>query len=301
MTAFKIGDQKTNAAITNGALNVRVIGTTFYPEVTNFAGLPTASDYSGKVYLCKEAQGTYWLLTKKPAGLYISNGTVWSYAGNTISMFDDTSFQIYDNSDNTKIARFQCSGITTSTARVFTWPDKDGTVAMTSDITGGASSDFLLRVPAGAADLPPVTYAEYSATSGTNGDVRTYKFDDTTEEFIEFQDHFDTSLSSTATIEIVGFPSTYAASKNVNFKLYYDAQGSNGQWDSAYATLSSGDVALSGTAQGRYCYATFSGNVGDFSDKMVRFRVSRIEELVGTTALSGDFEMTQINIRIPRA
>lgn len=41
---------------------------------------------------------------------------------------DDTS-SFVDDADNTKVMRFQLSGITTATTRTFTWPDYDGTVA----------------------------------------------------------------------------------------------------------------------------------------------------------------------------
>lgn len=44
---------------------------------------------------------------------------------------------ITDGTDTTKKVAFEVSGITTATTRTVTWPDKAGTVAMTSDITTG--------------------------------------------------------------------------------------------------------------------------------------------------------------------
>ena len=44
---------------------------------------------------------------------------------------DDTA-SIVDNADNTKVAQFQVSGITTGTTRTFTFPDASGTLALTS-------------------------------------------------------------------------------------------------------------------------------------------------------------------------
>lgn len=49
------------------------------------------------------------------------------------SLSDSTTF-IIDNVDGTKKAQFQASGITTGTTRTITIPNKNGTMAMTSDI-----------------------------------------------------------------------------------------------------------------------------------------------------------------------
>lgn len=43
---------------------------------------------------------------------------------------DDTA-TLVDNLDNTKVAQFQASGITTGTTRTFTFPDASGTIALT--------------------------------------------------------------------------------------------------------------------------------------------------------------------------
>jgi hypothetical protein len=47
----------------------------------------------------------------------------------------DSSTKIIDGIDNTKVAQFEASGITTGTTRTLTIPDKNGTIATTDDIT----------------------------------------------------------------------------------------------------------------------------------------------------------------------
>ncbi len=46
----------------------------------------------------------------------------------------DASFFIQDDGDTTKQVRLQASGITTATTRVYTFPDADGTLALTDDL-----------------------------------------------------------------------------------------------------------------------------------------------------------------------
>ncbi len=62
--------------------------------------------------------------------------------------FADDAFAVTDNVDPTKILNFQIAGITTATTRTATWPDKDGVVAMISDIVapGNTFNDSLFRI-----------------------------------------------------------------------------------------------------------------------------------------------------------
>jgi len=49
----------------------------------------------------------------------------------TIATLDDDNFTLQDNSDTTKKAQFQCSGISGSTTRTFTFPDASTTIVGT--------------------------------------------------------------------------------------------------------------------------------------------------------------------------
>lgn len=64
----------------------------------------------------------------------------------TNKTFLDSTFSIADNSDSTKIAQFQCSGITTATTRTFTLPDASTTIVGTGvsqTLSNKSFSDFL--------------------------------------------------------------------------------------------------------------------------------------------------------------
>lgn len=116
-------------------------------NATNYAALPVTvgTPAVGTRYIVDEDQGSYFTFNKFPAGLYqrtANNGVSadWVRLGDfTLVPFrDDQAF--YDNVDGTKTLKFQLSGITTSTERVATWQDKDGTVAMTNDKLSAAAA-----------------------------------------------------------------------------------------------------------------------------------------------------------------
>jgi hypothetical protein len=83
--------------------------------------------------LVKNSSGI-WLLNRKEAGFYKSNGSSWSRLGNWIEAFQDNNFIIYDHLDTTKTAQFLTSDITTLTSRSYTLPNKDGILALMEDI-----------------------------------------------------------------------------------------------------------------------------------------------------------------------
>lgn len=61
------------------------------------------------------------------AGTQTVTGTVTATGATAVTMADST-FSIVDNSDNTKVAKFECSGIASGTTRTFTLPNSDQTL-----------------------------------------------------------------------------------------------------------------------------------------------------------------------------
>ena len=53
---------------------------TNYPQVQNYDALPLASEQTGGIYIVQEPQGT-WLINRKRAGLYRSDGETWTRLG----------------------------------------------------------------------------------------------------------------------------------------------------------------------------------------------------------------------------
>lgn len=116
-------------------------GGSAYTQVANYSALPSASSVdNGTIYAVAAAQGV-WLINRKPAGFYISDGvSAWTYMDAFPDSFKDGNLNLYNSTDITKIVAFDASGITTGTTRTFIFPNKSGTFAVTSDIPASLST-----------------------------------------------------------------------------------------------------------------------------------------------------------------
>jgi hypothetical protein len=90
----------------------------------NLTGTPTAPTAATGTSTTQVAT-TAFVTTNFPAGDNSYSGT---------QSFLDNKFEVKDNSDDTKKLNLQLSGITTGTTRTLTVPDKDGTIAVTSEV-----------------------------------------------------------------------------------------------------------------------------------------------------------------------
>lgn len=96
----------------------------------------------GDIWLV-EKPTTFLGFTTYQSGLYIrdfNTGALSDWRRLNVKVnFTDSEFAIVNASDTSKKAKFDMSLITNSTTRTYTWQDKDGTIALLSDIT--ASTD----------------------------------------------------------------------------------------------------------------------------------------------------------------
>ena len=150
---------KINSNFTELYARVEIVG-----EEQNYADLvanqPVAS-HTGEYWFVYEEQGSKWFLNYKEAGVYRSNGTTWVYMGAAIAAErSDSSWELHDNTTDTKRVGFELSGGTASTKttiatsqttnKTITTPDKTGTLMVGS----GATAD-----------------EEIARFSGTDGEV----------------------------------------------------------------------------------------------------------------------------------
>jgi hypothetical protein len=128
------------------------------PQIAVGTGVPADAKPDGSIYLRKDGTSA--------TGLYTRQGGAWSAVGGGATSFSDSAFEITDNGDATKIAKFEVSGITTGTTRTLTVPNASGTIALV-----GGSTTQLLWNNAGAVDGAAITYASISGgleSTGTN-------------------------------------------------------------------------------------------------------------------------------------
>lgn len=92
---------------------------------------------NGWMQALKLKTGTTYVATLQSTNLTADRTIEFPDAAGTLSLLPvaDTQTLVKGSADATKLLRIEADGITTGTTRVWTAPDKDGTVAMTSDIT----------------------------------------------------------------------------------------------------------------------------------------------------------------------
>ena len=126
-----------NSAYTGAQIDAAVAKALAMPqfkgEVANFAALPAAGT-AGNTYLVLNGTGV-WPFNRKSAGFYRDDGASWVHMGWDISSLQtDSNWAIRDNTDNTKLMKFEVGSISTGTTRTATMPDKDITLADDADI-----------------------------------------------------------------------------------------------------------------------------------------------------------------------
>jgi hypothetical protein len=111
------------------------------------------------VYLAKAGSGL-WLINRKPAGLYCrvaNDGDLddWTHLGAFPEVNSSANWALYDGTDTTKQLKFDLTGISASTTRTLTAPDRSG-VNVVSDTGAGSGSDVVNNIVS-------LTQAEYNA------------------------------------------------------------------------------------------------------------------------------------------
>lgn len=135
---------------------VPVTGLTVYNEGVPLPGLYGAVDFiGGGVDAILASAGRVSVTIAGGAGLPVV----------------DTQTVVKGSADATKLLRFEVDGFTTGTTRVATWPNKDGTVAMLDDITGGGTWGGITGTLSDQTDLQTALDAKQNAFANQNANL----------------------------------------------------------------------------------------------------------------------------------
>lgn len=130
------------------------------PALTGTPSAPTAAAGTNTTQLAT----TQFVTTNFPSTNITFSGDN-SYTG--MQTFRDNKFEVVDNSDNTKKVALEVSGVTTGTTRTLTVPDKNGTIAVTSDLAAvSALSTTTNTIVSGSYSVSGSSTITFTATNG---------------------------------------------------------------------------------------------------------------------------------------
>lgn len=176
----------------------------------------------------------------------------------------------------------------------------DNDTYLYANIGGGGATQFDFKP--GDFYFPSSNPAPLDTDSGSNGTIKRYLFDASTEEFIESIFILPDSINSgDVTFEVYGYPVTAGAAPNnvVVLNLYHSAIASGESWDSGYTSEAS--IATCDTTQdviSRFTWTETMSNLGWTASDQVRIRLSRAST-AGSDTLVGDFGVTHFRIVLP--
>ena len=132
---------ENGSPLVNGKVYTYVTGASLTPKAT-YTDSSATTPLTNPVILDSNGSAEIWLSGAYRIRVADANDVIiWdvddiSTDASATASFSDALFELFDNADATKKLQFQLSSISTGTTRVYTWPNKDGTVAMLSDIAG---------------------------------------------------------------------------------------------------------------------------------------------------------------------
>jgi len=137
-----------------------------YPQVNLYSDLPPAGSSSGQIYIVRSGSGSY-VLNRKDAGMYYSNGVAWSAMPLISPYFSSANFQVYDSVANNKGIQFITSGITSGVFRKLKVQNSDGTLAYLTDLQTKVDTGVFVQYTGTTAPATFLTKTAFGIYTGT--------------------------------------------------------------------------------------------------------------------------------------
>ena len=170
--------------------------------------------------------------------------------------------------------------------------------SLQSQITALSGGSGLTQFDFKPGDLyfPTSNPAPLDTDTGTNGSIKRYLFDDSTDESVEgvFLIPSSWSTSGTMSIDMVGYPVT-AAANDIVMDFQYSTRAEGESWDAAYTSATSA-FTCSATTDILKVHTISVAKSAFTANDQVRFKVVRDADN-GNDTLVGDWGMTSLRMR----
>lgn len=206
------GVQGGSTKIGTAAQILAYIKGVYYPQVANYAALPSSGVTSGDIYVVQATTGVIGF--RKMAGLWQWNGTVWNYLGNIYLTASDTPF----TPANGLVSTDTQSAVVEVQTNVNAKAASARLINTTAPLTGGGdlTADRTLGISAAsgsaAGSMAAADFTKLAAQSGTNtGDQTSVTGNSgTATKLVTARNINATAFDGTADIVLPVFSSTVA-------------------------------------------------------------------------------------------
>jgi hypothetical protein len=223
----------TGAPLAGGKVYTYVTGSSLTPKdaYTDSSGTtpllnPVILDSNGAAEIW--LSGGYRIVIRTAADVLLYDVDDVNLGTSSSASFTDSAFEIVNNSDATKKVKFSASSLTTATTRTYTWPDKSGTVAMTSDITTNVIYSHIAGFLPTSQTFTSSTIASMTITAG--------QATDSTNASMLAGSSFSWNISNGNAGNGYQGGTTLPNSSTIHF--YVMATASDTSWTSSFASLS---------------------------------------------------------------
>jgi len=154
--------------------NINILSATTTLTISTTAEANTASNLGSGFGVFAQKSGVDLQFKSFSAGTNVTLTSGATQLNFSVPTLSDSLTSIINTTNNTKVAKLDSSQISPSTTRTFGFQDRDGTLALTSDLTTGEVSARAYIYATNNATSTPITTNVFSKLLGTTTEVSGY-------------------------------------------------------------------------------------------------------------------------------